>query len=186
MCPHHFSLSPSRIDPATAWQDWGGSKLNGKAGSAGHSWNGAIQQNWKRNRPWCCSWNGRWCPWWQVWQYSPSLREQRRQCAVAADRGRGGDGPVLSGHAYTPGDASDKRVRTPVSRPAAGSDFGGNQTGGDSALNPLHRLRGDDSDRMIVPSMAQDPYRPARSCGLFFSGARLHRGSAYPSRPVTG
>jgi hypothetical protein len=73
---------------------------------------------------------------------------------VAVDRGRGGDDPVLSDHAYTPDGVSDKRVRTPVSRPAAGSDFGGNQTGGDSALNPLHRLRRDDAERMIDPSMA--------------------------------
>ncbi|HSL02258.1 MAG TPA: hypothetical protein VK901_01795, partial [Nitrospiraceae bacterium] len=65
-------------------------------------------------------------------------------------------------------------------------DFGGNQTGGDSALNPLHRLRRDDADRMIVPLMAQDPYRPARSCSFFLPGARLHRYSAYLASPVTG
>jgi hypothetical protein len=39
---------------------------------------------------------------------------------------------------------------------------------------------------MIVPSMAQDPYRPARSCSFFLAGARLHRWSAYQSSPVTG
>jgi uncharacterized membrane protein YdjX (TVP38/TMEM64 family) len=33
---------------------------------------------------------------------------------------------------------------------------------------------------MIVPSMAHDPYRLARSCSVFLSGARLHRGSAFP------
>ena len=44
----------------------------------------------------------------------------------------------------------------------------------------------DDADRMIVPSMAQDPYRIACSCSFFLPGARLHRCSAYPSSPVTG
>ena len=105
---------------------------------------------------------------------------------MAADRGIGGDGPVLSSHAHTPDDLSDKHVHTPVSRPAAGSNFDDNQTGGDSASGPLHRLLRIDADRMIVPSMAQDPYRVARSCSFFIPGARLHRGSAYPSSPVTG